>query len=180
MKQLIGYFLKGVLVVVPIGLTVYVIWHSIVWIDALLPFQQRGLGLIAVLVSLTVIGYLASAYLTSSLFLYLEKLFAKVPIVKIVYLATKDFIAAFVGEKKKFNQPVLVRLNDENQLFRIGFITADNLGKLGIEDKVGVYFPSSYSVLGTLYIVPTKNITPLDAKGADVMKFIMSGGVSDL
>ena len=74
----------------------------------------------------------------------------KIPLVKLIYSAVKDLLNAFVGEKKKFNKPVLVEINRENKLYQIGFITQADLTELGLNDMVSVYFPHSYAFSGSL------------------------------
>jgi uncharacterized membrane protein len=98
--------------------------------------------------------------------------------VKLIYSSVKDLLNAFVGDKKKFTKPVLVTINKDNQLHRIGFITQDDLSTLGLKDMVVVYFPQSYAVAGDHFIVPKENVKPLDISGPVAMKFIISGGVS--
>jgi len=72
----------------------------------------------------------------------------------------------------------LVMLDQSGVLNRLGFITSTDINDLGIKDKIAVYLPSSYGVLGELYIIPATHIKPIDANSADVMKFIVSGGVT--
>jgi uncharacterized membrane protein len=102
----------------------------------------------------------------------------KIPLVKLIYSAVKDLLGAFVGDKKKFNKPVLVRINKENNLYQIGFITQSDLTDLGLTDMVVVYFPHSYAFSGYHYFVPKESIKPLNIPGPTAMKFIVSGGVS--
>jgi uncharacterized membrane protein len=102
----------------------------------------------------------------------------KIPLVKLIYSAVKDLLGAFVGDKKKFNKPVLVRINKDNSLHQLGFITQSDLSELGLNNMVVVYFPHSYAFSGFHYFVPKENITPLDISGPVAMKFIVSGGVS--
>ena len=83
--------------------------------------------------------------------------------------------------KKKFNKPVLVTINKENNIQQLGFITHENLIELNLpKDAVAVYVPLSYSLSGNLLIVPSDNITPVDASSAEIMKFVVSGGVTDI
>jgi uncharacterized membrane protein len=96
----------------------------------------------------------------------------------LIYAAMKDLLNAFVGEKKKFNKPVLVEINRENKLYQIGFITQDDLSELGLNDMVSVYLPHSYAFSGLHYVLPKDRITPLHVSGTVAMKYIVSGGVS--
>jgi uncharacterized membrane protein len=102
----------------------------------------------------------------------------RIPLVKLIYSAVKDLLGAFVGDKKKFNKPVLVRINKDNNLYQIGFITQSDLSDLGLDDMVVVYFPHSYAFSGYHYFVPKESIKQLNIPGPTAMKFIVSGGVS--
>ncbi len=180
MNRFLSYFFRGLLFIVPIALTIYIILLSITWLDGLIPFKLPGLGLLTILASITLIGYLASTLLAGPLFSLLEDVLTRVPLVSIIYSSLKDLISAFVGDKKKFNQPVLVTLNPEFVIQKPGFITQTDLSKLGLADQVAVYLPHSYNFSGNLYIVPAKFVTPIYATSTDIMKFIVSGGVSGL
>ncbi len=138
------------------------------------------LGFTIVLFVLVVIGFLSSTFLFKPIFSLLEKLINRTPIVKIIYSSMKDLFSAFVSDKKKFNRPVLVDFNKDG-LQKLGFMTEEDLSKLGIENKVAVYFPHSYAFSGNLFIVNKENITILNkTSSTDAMKFIVSGGVTDL
>jgi uncharacterized membrane protein len=103
------------------------------------------------------------------------------PLVKTLYSSTKDFLSAFVGSKKRFNQPVLITINKENNIQQLGFVTQEDLSELKIASgRIAVYVPLSYSLSGNLLIVPVDHITKVDASSTEVMKFIVSGGVTDI
>ena len=193
MKRLLNFFFQGLLFVVPIAVTLWVLFRAILWGDGLLPFQVPihlpgkteidipGLGLITIFLFIAAVGWLSARYIRNPLFSYLEQLIDKAPLVKLIYSSVKDLVQAFVGEKRRFNQPVLVRLEKESEINRIGFITQEDLSDLGLEkEKVAVYLPFSYSFAGELIILPRENIRPLNASGTDMMKFIISGGVTEI
>lgn len=193
MKKLLNYFLQGLLFVVPIVATVWILVKAIMWIDGLLPFQIPiqlpgfeevdipGLGLITIFLFIALMGFIGSRYIRNPLFSYFETLIEKAPLAKLIYSSVKDLIQAFVGEKRRFNTPVLVRLEKESDINRIGFVTKEDLTDLGIEaDKVAVYLPFSYGFNGELIILPKENVRPLNASGTDMMKFIISGGVTEI
>jgi uncharacterized membrane protein len=193
MKRLLNFFFQGLLFVVPIAVTLWVLFRAILWVDGLLPFQVPihlpgkteidipGLGLITIFLFIAAVGWLSARYIRNPLFSYLEQLIDKAPLVKLIYSSVKDLVQAFVGEKRRFNQPVLVRLEKESEINRIGFITQEDLSDLGLEkEKVAVYLPFSYSFAGELIILPRENIRPLNASGTDMMKFIISGGVTEI
>jgi uncharacterized membrane protein len=110
----------------------------------------------------------------------MDRLVEKAPLIKTIYSSVKDLMGAFVGSKKRFNKPVLVLTNREAGIYKLGFITQTDLHELGISEMVAVYLPYSYAFSGMLIIVDQKNIRPIDASSADVMKFIISGGVTDI
>jgi uncharacterized membrane protein len=182
-KKGIQYVLNGLLISFPIIMTGYVIYKMFTWLDALLPFEHRypGMGILMLLLFLAVLGYLGSKLINDTLKFWFNKLLDRIPLIKTIYKSITDLLGAFVGQKKAFNQPVLVKLSDQNDLEAIGFITDEDLQELGnIKEKVGVYFPMSYSFSGHLLIVPVKNIKPIDKSAVDVMKYIVSGGVVDI
>lgn len=193
MRKVFNYFLQGLLVTVPVVVTFVVLFKSIIWIDSLLPFQVPvkipgltnvdvpGLGILAIFFMITVFGYFASHLVANPVFTLLEKLLGKTPLLKIIYSSVKDLIEAFVGEKKRFTQPVLVTMTKEPEIQRIGFVTENDLTNLGIPlGKLAVYFPFSYGFNGQLFIVPAENVKKIDASGTEMMKFIISGGVTEI
>lgn len=158
--------------------TAYFIYVSFRWLDKLLNLPYPGLGFLIIIVAITGFGYLTTNFAFKTLIEWFDHGMNKIPLVKLIYSAVKDLLGAFVGDKKKFNKPVLVRINKENSLYQIGFITQSDLSDLGIDDMVVVYFPHSYAFSGYHYFVPKDNIKPLDIPGPIAMKFIVSGGVS--
>ncbi len=178
LKRIISYFLQGLLYILPIGLTLYIIIELFVFLEKLNPFDFPGLGLVLMLAVITLIGYIGSLYL-SAIFGKMEKWFEKLPLIKIIYSSIKDLISAFVGQKKRFTEPVLVKVAPEVE--KIGFITCKDLSKIGIdENKVGVYLPFSYAITGNFIIVPAENIRLLDVPSSEIMKYIISGGVTEI
>ena len=178
MKKLIGYFLQGILYLVPIAATVYVVIKAVIIVDGIIPVEIPGLGLLIILVIFTLAGYFGGSLLAKNIFNF-NKILERVPLLKIVYTSVKDLLSAFVGKKKRFTEPVLVKM--EGDVERFGFVTQKDLTHLGVSaDKIGVYIPFSYAVTGNLIVVPKKNITPVDGSSADIMKFIISGGVTEI
>jgi uncharacterized membrane protein len=177
-KKLISYFFRGLLFVVPITLTVYVIVLIINFLDNLISFPIPGIGIIIMISFIIFIGYLASTIFTKPLFDEMEKWLLKIPVISILYTSIKDLMSAFVGDKKKFNVPVIVEFS--TNIYRLGFITQDDLSLLEEPALVAVYMPHSYNFSGNLYLVPRSKTRVLqNVNSADVMKFIVSGGVSN-
>lgn len=182
-KPYLGYFFKGLIVVVPLAATTYVVVEAFVFFDGLIPvkFKIPGMGLILFLTAITALGYFASTVIAEPIINYGNKLLDKVPLVKTLYTSIKDLLSAFVGTKKRFNEPVLVNVGNDGNLQKIGFITERDLNNLGIADnKIAVYLPHSYNFSGNLFIVNANAVSPIDAKASDVMKFIVSGGVTTI
>lgn len=178
-RALLSYFFRGLLLVVPITVIVVALWQVFTFLDQLIQVDIPGLGLLILLASITLIGWLGSTILFQPLADLGEEVLKRIPFLKTIYDALKDLVEALVGSKKKFDRPVLVRMVQGSNLEKLGFITEDDLSFLGIpEGRVAVYLPHSFAWSGNLYIVPAENVTPLDAKAADTMKFIVSGGVA--
>ncbi len=185
MKKLIGYFFKGLLVLVPIMVTLYVVYFVFTKIDNLLNIPVPGLdrsipgvGFVATLLLITIVGFLASNIFTKSLLGLVDRLFARLPLIKILYNSVKDLIKAFVGEKKMFDKPVLATLSADSKVKVVGFITKEDTDFLGVKDHVAVYLPQSYNFAGNLVVLPDDQVTPIARDSSEVMTFIISAGVS--
>ncbi len=189
LSRLLSYFVRGILFVAPIGLTVLILLSAFDFVDNLirirLPSSEPnsetfipGLGFLIVVSGTMLVGFVFSVLLPQALQNLVENTIRHIPLVRIFYFAFKDLISAFVGDKRKFNQPVIMLLNRESGVHKVGFITQNDLTNIGFEGKVAVYCPHSYAFSGELYIVPKENVQPLDLPSADVMKLIVSGGVS--
>ena len=176
MNWLIKNFLRGLVIVVPIALTVYLVYYTFQKLDALLRVEIPGLGLAILLAAIIAIGALAGNFVGRRFFSLTEKLFTKAPIVRIVYAAIKDLLEAFVGNKRRFDRPVTISVSEGVKTF--GFITRDDLGSLGMPGDVAVYVPFSYTWDGCLLVVARERVTALEADSASVMALVVSGGVS--
>lgn len=190
MKNIVNYFFRGLLFVFPVVATLYIIiaavqWSNTVFNDLLyqwLGVDIPGLGIITVFFAVSLIGYLFSRAFVKPVVGYFDRFMAKVPLVKIIYTALKELTEAFVGDKKRFNKPVIADFNqaEGNTVKRIGFITQTDLANLGLTDMVAVYCPHSYNFSGNLYLLPKKAVTPVELSSADVMKYVVSAGVTKL
>lgn len=186
MKKLINYFLQGLLYIAPLGITAYVIYATFNFLDGLLQelllkffdIEIPGLGVLTLVIFLIFIGFLGRTIIAQPIKAIFTRLIERVPLLKFIYSAFNDLFSAFVGKEKKFNQPVLVKVNLNSDLEKLGFITEENLELLHLKEKVAVYFPHSYNFSGELFIVPKENITSVDINSSDVMKFIVSAGVT--
>jgi len=187
--RLFRFFLQGLLFTAPLAMTVYALWWMFSFIDELLleyitdwiGFRIPGLGLMIIVLVVTLVGFLGSTIVFNPVLNYLDGLISRTPVIKILYTSFKDFLSAFVGKDRKFTEPVLVRFSKDADMEKIGFVTSKDLAHLGIEDgKVAVYFPYSYTFTGTLFIVPATNVRPINASPTEVMKFLVSAGVTSV
>lgn len=185
-RKLLAYLFRGILLSVPLAVTVYIIYSAFRAVDHIVPQtingkEIPGLGIATLLVGFVFLGWIGGTFLAQPLIKYFNRLLDQVPLIKTLYNSIKDFLSAFVGQKKSFNIPVLVKMNEQQEISQLGFITSENLSALGLDEQsVAVYIPLSFSVAGNIYIVPRKNLKVLDVKAQEVMKFIVSGGVSTL
>jgi len=188
MKKIFRLFLQGLLYIGPIGLTLYVIYFVFSFTDGLLKdYLQEwlgvhipGLGLLVILFFIVFVGWFGQTLIARPFGRLITGIIKKTPVIRDVYTTLKDLFGALVGKDKKFSNPVLVRVNPLSDLEKIGFLTQEDLGSLGIKDKVAVYFPHSYNFSGELFIVPSENVRPLDIPSGEAMKFVASGGMVGL
>lgn len=166
--------------VAPLAVTIYVCVAIFAEIDGLLRFSVPGLGFVVTIAVITLIGFLASTILATSLLATIDTAVNRLPFVRLLYSATKDLLNAFVGEHRRFNTPVLVPADQSGQGRALGFITQESLAALGLADHVTVYLPFSYSLSGRLIVYPASAIHRVGAESADVLAFIVSGGVTEV
>ena len=181
MKKIINYFLQGLLYLIPISVTTYVVYWTFIKIDSILPFNFPGLGLIVIISLITLIGYLGSVIIASPINAFFQRILNRTPLLKTIYTSVKDMMNTFVGKKKGFSEPVLVKVYENSTIERIGFVTNEDVESLNIKKgKVLVYMPHSYAISGQLFIVDKKDVTPIDKSSGEIMKLIISGGVTEV
>ena len=180
MSRLFNYFLRGLVVVAPLALTVYVCVVIFTTIDSWLRLPIPGVGFLAMLVLITMVGFLASNLVARGVFGTLDRVLERLPFVRLLYSSSKDMFNAFVGEKRRFDKPVLVSLTADGAVKVVAFMTSDSLTSLGVADHVSVYMPQSYGFAGHIIVVPANRVRRIDADAAQVMAFIISGGVTDV
>jgi uncharacterized membrane protein len=182
MKRVVSYFASGLIIVVPVALTLWLLgvlfvtidgWTRVVLGQGALP----GLGLVVTFLFVTLVGLLGSHFFTRRFVQAFGRLLERLPVVKMVYSAVKDMMNAFVGPERRFDRPVLVDVGGGN-VRALGFITRDSLAHLGLAEDVAVYFPQAYNFAGQVLIVRRTAVTTLEAPPAQIMTFIVSGGVS--
>jgi uncharacterized membrane protein len=178
MNWIMRNFLRGLIIVVPIAVTSYVVYRAFVAADALLPTRFPGLGIVIVFGGILLIGVLASNFVGRKVLEWTEVVFTRAPLVRIIYAAIRDLLEAFVGDKKRFDRPVAVALSESGDLMTLGFVTQEDLTFLALPGRVAVYLPFSYSMAGSVIVVPASRVQALPSDSASVMALIVSGGVS--
>ena len=196
---LLYFFFQGLVILAPIVITVWAVLSLFNLIDDILPnllqvlfpdlvklnpqgYPEKipGLGFLVVVVIVLLVGYISSSFIVSKLVQLFDNILEKTPGVKIIYSTVKDFLEAFAGNKKKFNKPVLVSIESPD-VWRIGFITQMDLTEFGLKEHVAIYIPHSYAFSGVTYLVKADRVKTLEGvSSADAMKFIVSGGVTEV
>lgn len=180
-------FLKGLIIVGPIGATLYIIFVVFDTIDSLIPFDKfspflnrTGVGFVSLILFISAVGYFFNKFVFGKfIFESLDHFLEKTPGVKHIYSPTKDVMSSFVGDKKKFNVPVWVKTSENPEIWRIGFLTQKDMTDVGLTSQVAVYLPHSYAISGWVIVTEEKNIKPVvGMNAAEAMKFAVSGGVA--
>jgi uncharacterized membrane protein len=199
LRRLLQFFFQGLIVLAPIGITIWVVLGLFNFVDDILPNiihsvapgaltkdssgnlnKIPGLGFIVVIILVLFVGWLSSLFVGVRLVSILDSVLEKTPGIKFIYSSVKDFLEAFAGNKRKFDKPVLVNV-DATDVWRIGFITQASTDEFGMPEHVTVYVPHSYAISGITYIVPLERIKPLNnISASDAMKYTISGGVTDV
>jgi uncharacterized membrane protein len=189
LKKILLYFFQGALVIVPIFITILVLYKIIINVGSVIEYMNLSvnpivdpfLGVLVVVAGFVLVGLLSGSFIFRPILSLLDELIERAPLIKTIYSSVKDLMSAFVGQKKRFNKPVLVRVNDQPIVEKLGFITNEDLSELGIgEGRIAVYLPMSYAFSGQVLIVDRSMVKALPVSSADLMKFIISGGVTEI
>jgi len=179
LRRFTSYFLKGLVLIVPIGITFYVVYKVFTFLDGLIPYEVPGVSIVVIVFGTALLGLIGTALIQTPLQSLFNRAIERIPLIKIIYTSVRDMLSAFVGNEKRFNKPVMIQVSREAEIFKLGFVTQKDLSYLGIkEGKSAVYLPHSFNFSGNLFIVDNDLITPIDAPSDEVMKFIVSGGIT--
>ena len=191
-KKILQYFLQGLLILAPVAITAYAIYFVVSGIDSWIPIftytdsqgvvhvRNYGIGFVLIIAVLIVIGYISSFFITSRIVSFFDNLLERTPGIKHIYSTTRDFFEAFAGDNKKFTKHVLANV-DDNDVWRFGFVTREDMQDFGLTDYVTVYIPMAYSVAGNVYVIPRNRVRIIEnITAAQTMKFAVSGGVTDI
>jgi len=186
MKRIFTYFLQGLLLSGPLAITLYTVFLMFDFVDRLVrdplkehfQFDVPGIGIVVLFITLTLMGLIGQTIIAKPFIYFTKRLLKRAPLLNVIYTSLNDLFTAFVGKEKKFNVPVVVCMNQENNLWKLGFVTEKNLAEFGLNEMVAVYFPHSYNFSGELYLVPESSVKTVDLSPSEVMKFVVSGGVT--
>ena len=179
LRRFTSYFLKGLVLIVPIGITFYFVYKVFTFLDGLIPYEIPGVSIVVIVFGTAFLGLIGTALIQTPLLSLFNKTIERIPLIKFIYTSVRDMLSAFVGNEKRFNKPVMIQVSRDTALYKLGFVTQKDLSYLGIkEGKSAVYMPHSYNFSGNLFIVDNDLITPIDAPSDEVMKFIVSGGIT--
>ncbi len=195
-RQIFQYFLQGLIILAPIAITVWAVAALFTFVDNILPDMINnifpnvlgtdadgqpkripGLGSILVIIIVIIVGYVSTSFIVGRLVELFGKVLERTPGVKLIYSTLKDFFEAFAGNKRKFDRPALVNIQED--LWQIGFVTQDDVHEFGLGGYVAVYIPKSYAFTGNLYFIRRERVRQLTGMTAtEAMKFAISGGVT--
>ncbi len=193
-KGLKRYFITGLLVVVPVYLTVYVLTLIVGFMDNVfnilpkalrpdtyLPFHVPGQGIVFTLIAVMVVGVITTNFFGKKIFEFSERLLLKVPILRIVYNATKQFLETFLSsDHEGFRKVVLVEFPRKG-LYSLGFVTGRTRGEIKRkthEAGISVFMPTAPNPTSGYYVVvKEEDIVPLDMSVEDAFKIVMTGGM---
>ena len=192
LKSISKTFLTGLITLLPVVLTIYLLYWLVVTAESSLGDMIRlvlpvdlywpGMGSIAGLLIVFLVGLLMHAYIVRRLFSWGEQILYHLPLIKSVYGAIRDFFNYFSPDKKnEFEQVVAVSIGDTGMQV-IGFVTQavpENLPKdFREEDSILVYVPLSYMIGGYAVLIPRSAVRPLDMSIEEAMRFTLTAGVT--
>ncbi len=182
-RHMLNLFLRGLLVVLPIALTISILIWVLQIIGSFLHLDKLSFGAIVLylilgVIAIAMIGKFTEGVVAKQILEFFEGIIEKAPGLNWIFGTTKDMTQAFVGENKKFS--ITVRVEISPNVYRIGFLTQETMSEFGMDDFCAVYFPNSYAISGEILIVKKEKIEIIDADSGDVTKFILSGGVTEM
>ena len=183
MQLFISYFLRGLLVVLPVAITIGILSWILKGVGSYLYIDQLSFGAfflyaIAVLAAITVVGVMTKGVIAQQILGFFEGIIEKAPGLNFIFGTTKDMTEAFMGENKKFTKPVVVEISVG--VYKIGFLTQEDMSVIGMPHCCAVYLPYSYTLSGETTVVEKSRVKPIDKESGDVTKFVLSGGATNL
>ena len=183
LRQIFRFFVQGLIILAPIGITAYVLYWLFDKVDSILrPYVNiPGLGFVIIIIFVILVGWISSTFLMGSFINFFDQWMERTPGIKFIYTSTKDFFEAFAGDKRKFNKAVLANVFSE-EVWIIGFLTDEEMLKFDMgANAVAVYVPQAYNFAGQLYILPREKVKKIEKiSSGEAMKYAVTGGVVDL
>lgn len=183
LRRLLRYFVQGLIILAPIGITLYAMYWLFEQVDQILrPYLSvPGLGFVLIILGVILVGWISSIFLIGSFFNLLDQWLDRAPGIKFIYTSTKELFEAFAGDKRKFKTPVLASVF-EPDVWVVGFLTDEEMEKFDMgQEHVAVYVPQAYNFAGQLYVLPRTRIKKIDRiPSGDAMKYAVTGGVAEL
>ena len=177
-RVLLRYFIQGLLFMIPLGIITGIFYYFFDILQHYAQFQNFWIAIGYIFVAILFFGWLSTSLIARPLYLFMEEVLTHAPLIKFLYTSLKDLTETFVGEKKKFDKPVLVSLSKDSNAYKLGFITRNDLEALKLPGMIAVYLPHSYNFSGNLYIVAKENCRPIDINPTETLKFVVSGGIT--
>jgi uncharacterized membrane protein len=190
MREIYSIFLKGLMVVLPVGLTLSLVSWVILKAEGLFgtilqammgSYYIPGTGLLVTLIVIFMAGMLVSNYLTSKFVNYFLKKFSDFPVIKVIYNPLKDLFALFGNSGANQNMKRVVLVNMVGRGKQIGLVTRDDFQDLNcpeLNDHVAVYFPMSYLFGGITTLVPKQDVTEIDIPVDRALKLAITGWIT--
>ncbi|NOY58581.1 MAG: DUF502 domain-containing protein [Calditrichaeota bacterium] len=196
-KKIQGYFIAGLLVLTPLALTVYVVWQLFFWIDGLLNHYVSsvifrwlnigsngnsipGLGLLALLLLILVVGFAARNYFGNKLISFGEQILQRIPVVRHIYTTFQQISQAFLADQSEVFKKAALFEYPRKGIYCIGFITQDTRGLVQDaikKDVYSIFLPTTPNpTSGFLLFIPKKDVTLLNISVEEALKLVISGG----
>jgi uncharacterized membrane protein len=194
-RHLRGYFLAGVLVTAPIGLTFYFAWLFIHWVDGqvtpllppaynpetYLPFSIPGLGLLIVAIAMTLVGATTAGILGRMWVRASENLLSRMPVIRSLYSAIKQILETVLSQKSNAFREVVLFEYPRRGSWALGFITGKTEGEIQStteDDVVNVFLPTTPNpTSGYLLFIPRRELVILSMTVEEGIKMVISGGM---
>lgn len=192
MKHLTATFLRGLVTVLPVVLTLYILYWFAVTAERVMGGPLRwalpdwlyrpGLGIVMGVVLVFIVGLVMELYVARRLVTMGEQLLLRIPVVKTVYGAIKDFAGFISKSSKEKSMSQVVRVRIDAGMYVLGFVTRDDFAglppELGGPGMVAVYLPMSYQIGGYTVILPRERIEPIPMSSEEALRFAVTAGMS--
>lgn len=185
MKKLAKYFFQGILIMLPIVLTIYIVVAVFRLTDSILGryfialgVDIPGLGLLTSVVLIIIVGLLGNWFVSRRMLEFIDHLLSTMPLVKVIYNIIKDTMNALVGKRSSFAKVVMIRLPGDDDIKILGFITTEQLESFGLHDHVAVYVLQSMQWAGFTLLVPKSRLEFPNVSPDQALQFIVSAGIT--